>query len=173
MRQAGNLPGFNALSGNFEASERAGTVALTGSMTRIEYPGVFVERGISLDTLGARIGWLFPHGELELRLDDVTFSNADLAGTASGVYRAGKTGAGGIDIAARFNRAEGRHVYKYIPNLGSVAAEWLKRAIVAGNVGETRLRLRGDLNRFPGDARLRARLAEVYGRYGRPRVRRP
>ena len=66
----------------------------------IDYPGVFVEHAIGFDTLGARVGWAFPQGEFELRLDDVTFSNADLAGTANGRYRGGETGAKGIDLTA-------------------------------------------------------------------------
>jgi uncharacterized protein (TIGR02099 family) len=148
MRPYANAPGFAGLSGSFEASERGGNVTLAASGVTVDYPQVFFEPTLAFDTVGARIAWSFPQGAFQLRLENVAFSNADLAGGLSGVYRGGD-GAQAVDITARLARAEGRHVYKYIPALPPEVAIWLRDRIQSGSVGETRFRLRGDLRDFP------------------------
>ncbi len=149
MRPYEKVPGFNRLSGTFDASERGGSVALAASNVTVEYPAVFFEPALAFDAVGARASWSFPQGNFQLRLDDVTLANADLAGSVSGTYRGGDKGVRGVDFHARLARAEGRHVYKYIPRLPPKVAIWLRDRIQSGDVGETRFRLRGDLDDFP------------------------
>ncbi len=149
MRPYQGAPGFSRLSGAFEASDRGGSATLAANGLTIDFPMVFVEPKLAFDAVGGRVSWSFPQGNLQVGLEDVTLSNPDLAGSVSGTYRTGGKGVQGVDITGRLTRAEGRHVYRYIPELPPDAAHWLRSAIQSGTVGETRLRLRGDLDDFP------------------------
>jgi uncharacterized protein (TIGR02099 family) len=149
MRPYQGAPGFSRLSGAFEASERGGSLALAAKDVTIDYPLVFLEPALAFDAVGARVSWAFPQGDLQLRLEDVTLANADLAANVAGTYRTGAKGVRGIDLTARLSRAKGPHVYKYIPLLPADVAAWLRDSIQSGTVGETRFRLRGDLEDFP------------------------
>ena len=149
MRPYENAPGFGRLSGSFEASDRGGSVTLAANGVTIDYPGIFFEPALDFDAVGARVSWSFPQGNFQLRLEDVTLSNPDLAGSLSGTYRTGGKGVQGIDVTARLARGEGKHVYKYIPLLPREVAIWLRDRIQSGAIGETRFRLRGDLDDFP------------------------
>ncbi|HLB13418.1 MAG TPA: YhdP family protein [Burkholderiales bacterium] len=149
MRPYQRVPGFTRLSGAFEATDRGGSVTLAANGVTIDYPGIFFEPTFAFDALGARVSWSFPQGDVLVRLEEVTLSNSDLAGSLSGTYRTGGKGVQGIDVAARLTRGEGRHVYKYIPELPPEVAVWLRDRIQSGDIGETRFRLRGDLDDFP------------------------
>jgi uncharacterized protein (TIGR02099 family) len=149
MRPYASLPGFARLAGTFQATERGGSVTLAANDLTVDYPGVFFEPTLAFDAVGARASWSFPQGSLQVRLENVTLSNADLAGSLSGTYRAGGKGVQGVDFTARLARAEGRHVYKYVPLLPPEVVVWLRERIQAGEVGETRFRVRGDLDDFP------------------------
>jgi uncharacterized protein (TIGR02099 family) len=151
MLPYGELPGFDHLSGAFELTERGGSVTLAGSKTTITDAGVFIEESIAFDTLAARLSWSFPRGAIEFRIEELTGANAELSGTVTGVVRGGGKGVRGVDITARVPKADGKAVYKYIPNLGRNTAAWLKRGILAGTVTDVRLHLQGDLGDFPFD----------------------
>jgi len=145
------LPGFDRLAGSFEVSERAGTVALSGTRTTITQPAVFAEESVAFDMLSARVSWTASQGSVEVRIEDVAFANAELAGNVAGTVRAGASAPVAVDIAARVPKAEGKAIYKYIPRLGANTASWLKHAIVAGTATDVRVRVRGDLDAFPFD----------------------
>ncbi|MGH8698856.1 MAG: YhdP family protein, partial [Burkholderiales bacterium] len=149
MRPYQSAPGFSRLSGAFEASDRGGRVALAANDLTIDYPGIFSEPTFAFDAVGARVSWSFPQGDFQVRLEEVTLSSPDLAGSLSGTYRTGDKGVRGVDITGRLTRAVGRHVYRYIPALPPEVADWLREGIQSGEVGETRIRLRGDLDDFP------------------------
>jgi uncharacterized protein (TIGR02099 family) len=149
MRPYANVPGFERLSGTLDATDRGGSVTLAANHVTVDYPGIFFEPTLAFDAVGGRASWNFLQGRLQLRLEDVTLTNADLAGSLSGTYRAGGKGAGVVDIRARLARAAGPQVYRYIPRLPPEVAVWLRDGIQSGDVGETRFRLRGDLDDFP------------------------
>ena len=41
------------------------------------------------------MSWTFPQGDVAVKLDDVAFANADIAGSISGTYRGGAKGVRG------------------------------------------------------------------------------
>ena len=150
MRPYGQTPGFRGFSGTFDVNERGGSITLAAKGAAIEYPKLLPEDGrLAFDSLGARVGWSFPQGALQVRLDDVAFANADLGGTLSGSYRSDGRGAQGLDITARVARAEGKAIYRYIPFMPPSVVTWLREGIQSGAVGETRIRFRGDPRDFP------------------------
>jgi uncharacterized protein YhdP len=87
-----------------------------------------------------------------VRLANLSFANEDFAGTAYGSYAWSGEGPGVVDLSAQLSRADGRKTAKYLPLstlMGERAREWVANAVLAGEAGDVRLRLKGDLRDFP------------------------
>ena len=171
MRAYARLPGFSGLSGNIDGNEKGGSVLLNSGKVEVDLPHAFAEPEHKFDSLTAQIAWSRPGDELQLKLSNVAFANADLSGTAFGTYTTAADGPGVIDLTARLNRAEARHATRYIPFLDKEALDWLDHALLAGHSNDVSLRLKGDLKDFPfpgrkgGIFQLAARVADGSLRY--------
>jgi uncharacterized protein (TIGR02099 family) len=148
------VPGFTGVSGSFEANELGGRVQLVSRNGELRMPHVFPDARIAFDVLNGSVDWE-RHGErvVALRSQSLNFANADLSGNVHGSYTYTGDGPGTVDLWAQVNRADARHVAKYLPHAaflgGQETRDWLVRAIVAGHSSDARLRLRGDLREFP------------------------
>ncbi|TCV85393.1 YhdP family protein [Sulfurirhabdus autotrophica] len=144
-----DLPGFSGLSGNLDANENGGALSLNSHRAKVELVKVFREP-IPFDTLTAQINWKIKQKNLEVKLANVSFANAHLAGSAYGRYQS-KTGSPGeIDLTGNLNRADARYVGRYIPLIvGQSARDWLDTAFLAGFSNDVHVRLKGDLADFP------------------------
>jgi uncharacterized protein (TIGR02099 family) len=149
MRAYASLPGFSGISGNIDGNEKGGNVLLNASKAEVDLPRAFAEPTRNFDTLTAQLAWSHALGELQLKLSNIAFANADLAGTAFGSYTTSADGPGVIDLTARLNRTDARQVARYIPFMNKIALDWLDRALLAGRANEVSLRLKGDLKEFP------------------------
>jgi len=149
MRAYAGLPGFSGISGNIDGNEKGGSVLLNAGKSSVDLPRAFADPARNFDTLTAQLAWSHVQGELQLKLSNIAFANADLAGTAFGSYTTAAGGAGVIDLTARLARTDARHVARYIPFMNKVALDWLDRAVLAGRTSEVSLRLKGDLKDFP------------------------
>jgi uncharacterized protein (TIGR02099 family) len=149
LRPVGKVPGFKGVTGTLEANERGGILALNSRKAAVEMPLVFRDTQ-AFDALSAQVSWTRSGGETELRLNNVSFSNAHLAGAVIGVYRtAGATG-GYIDLTGNLTRADARYAGRYIPLVvAKRARDWLDTAIIAGESSNVSLRLKGPLDAFP------------------------
>ncbi len=144
-----SLPGFSGLSGNLDLDEKGGTASLNGHQMKLELPGVF-DHLLELDTLTAQVGWKSKEGQHEFKLASVALANQHLAGTAFGSYRTTASGPGVIDLSAKFGRADARFVSFYMPLVvGKETRDWLAQSLKAGHSSDVRLRLKGDLVKFP------------------------
>lgn len=148
------LPGFAGVSGSFDASETGGRVHLSARKGEVNLPQVFPEARIAFDVLNGSVDWE-RQGErgVALRFPSLNFANEDLSGNVHGSYTYTGAGPGSVDLWAQLNRAEARHIARYLPHAdlmgGQETRDWLVQAIVAGHSGDARLRLRGDLRDFP------------------------
>jgi uncharacterized protein (TIGR02099 family) len=149
LRAYAGLPGFSGISGNIDGDEKGGNVMLNAGNSDIALPRAFAEPLHHFDTLTAQLGWSHADGELQLKLSNIAFANADLAGTATGSYATVAGGPGIIDLSARLNRTDARRVGRYIPFMNPRALDWLDRALVAGRASDVSLHLKGDLKDFP------------------------
>ena len=150
---SGALPGFAGISGSFEATEARGKVQLDSRAVELDLPRV-LPGPIALDLLNGQIEWQRRDGGVfDVRLLSVSFANDHLSGNAYGSYSRGAEGPGTADLAAQFNRVDARHIGAYLPHGalmgGQAMRDWLVNGIVAGQSGDVRLRLRGDLAEFP------------------------
>ncbi len=145
------IPGFAGLTGRFEASEKGGSVVLGSERVAIELPGVVAESPLQFDSLAARVGWKFAPDRFDLAFDTLSFANSDIAGTLFGRFTRGQGGAGVIDLTGNFFRADGRAVYRYVPLLPAPVVDYLKASIRKGHSNDVKLRLKGELAKFPFD----------------------
>ena len=146
----GARPGVSHVSGSVRGDEKSGVFELQGQSLQLDLPQVFRESQVKLATLQARGQWKKHGKEMLYTLAQLDFANADAAGTAQGSYKSVSGQAGKIDLTARLTRANGTAVYRYLPKkVGDHTVAWLKRAIIAGTSDDTRLTLKGDLDRFP------------------------
>ena len=145
----GKLPGVSGLSGTIDGSEKSGTLELKGQTAKLDLPDVF-SAPLALDTLTANVGWTRSAERVELRFSNVSFANADGAGTAFGSYRSPPQGRGEIDLTGSLSRADARSVPRYMPvNQLRKVRPWLERAIIAGASNDVRFRIKGRLEDFP------------------------
>ncbi|MEN6586069.1 MAG: YhdP family protein, partial [Sulfuricella sp.] len=143
------LPGFSGLSGNVDANEKGGSAGVNAHRMKLDLPGVF-DHALELDTLTAQVGWSSKAGQHEFKLASASFANSHLAGTAFGTYGTAANGPGRIDLSGQLTRADARFVSAYMPLVvGKETRDWLEKSIKAGQSGDVRLRLKGDLAKFP------------------------
>lgn len=147
------VPGFAGLSGSIEASEAKGSLHLASTKAELDLPKVFPEPRMALDALNGEVQWeRREDAALLVRIPNLSYANADLAGTAFGSFQYTGAGPGVLDLSAQLSRADGRHTAKYLPLstiLGPATREWLAGAILAGQSSDVRFRLKGDLREFP------------------------
>jgi uncharacterized protein (TIGR02099 family) len=148
VRPDGALPGFHGVSGQFDASERGGTASLTATGGSLELPKVFAAL-LPLDFLTVNAGWTLRDRIVEVTIKNASFTNEDLAGSVSGIYRGAAEGAGSVDLRGTLVRAEARQIWRYVPDLAGDTRAWLKRALLAGVARDTHFRLKGPLQDFP------------------------
>lgn len=183
-----NFPGFANLSGSVTASEARGAVTFASRKSEIDLPKVFPEPRVALDTLSGEVAWerlvAAAPGKVPgvgMRLSNLNFANEDMAGAAEGTYEWGDEGPGRADVTVRLSRASGRTTARYLPLagiMGERTREWGAGAIVAGQLSDARMRLKGDLRDFPfvdpakGQFDVTAKLSDAVFDYasGWPRV---
>jgi uncharacterized protein (TIGR02099 family) len=143
------IPGFAGLTGRFEASEKGGNVVLGSERAAVELPGILAESPVPIDSLGGQISWKLAQDRFELALNNLSVANSDLAATFGGSFAGKRDGPNVIDLTGNFSRADGRAVYRYVPWLPAPVVEYLKASIRGGKSNDVRLRLKGDLAKFP------------------------
>jgi uncharacterized protein (TIGR02099 family) len=149
LNHVGRIPGFKGVTGTIEASDRGGNLTLNSRKTMVEMPLVFRDAH-EFDTLAAQVDWGRSGGETELRFNNISFSNAHLAGRVIGIYRTSGATAGSIDLTGNLTRADARYVGRYIPlAVAKRARDWLDAAFIAGESGNVTVRLKGALDEFP------------------------
>jgi uncharacterized protein (TIGR02099 family) len=144
------MPGFSGLSGNINADEAKGALALDAQHAAVELPALFENSHLPFDSLSASLTWRQTASGYNFDFGSIAFANADAAGNASGSYHTVAGGPGVIDLNARLTRAEVHQVSRYLPRrVHDNVRAWAARALVAGTSQDARLRLKGDLARFP------------------------
>ena len=149
LNQFEKTPGLSGVSGNVDATEKGGTLHVVGERTSVELPAVFTDP-LAFDSLTAQVAWTRAADHVDLKLSNVSFANADAAGSVFGTYRVPSVGRGEADLTGNLSRADARAVTKYLPvNEFLKVRPWLERAVIAGESNDVRFRLKGKLEDFP------------------------
>jgi uncharacterized protein (TIGR02099 family) len=150
MAAVGILPGGRGWSGRLVGDEKGGRYQLNVAKGVLSLPAVFDEADVPLDEASFAGDWSVEKGEVAVRLGRANFRNRDARGAARGVYHSRHGGAGELDLDARVESAQASSAWRYVPRIVSGdVPRWLKAALQSGHVEGARVRLAGNLDRFP------------------------
>ena len=146
----GVIPGMSGLTGSLRADQDGGWLRVAGDAVGFQYPDLFTKtwpKGkLESELRWERDGPLWKLWSPEMRLE-----HPDLAaqGTLALAWRDGQRPA--IDLQVDFQKGNAAALDRYLPRrfLPPATARWLRSAILDGHIRDGRLRLRGDLERFP------------------------
>jgi len=149
LNAVGRLPGFAGASGNIDGNERGGTFYLNTHGAAVELPLLFRDK-LAFDVLTAQVGWAKKGEQYEIKLNDISFSNPDFAGSVFGAYQTAADGLGVIDLSGNLTHADAHSIGRYIPlRIGERGRNWLETAFLGGVSNDVKLRIKGNLNDFP------------------------
>jgi uncharacterized protein (TIGR02099 family) len=171
-------PGVQQADIEFSATERGGDARLSMADGSLEFPGVFDEPRLPLQSLSAQVGWKLtplPVGRrgVSVTVDGARFANDDVQGKLDAVWKstptAGPASPGVLELRGTLARARAERVVRYLPlALPAPVREYVADAVQAGTVSTASFRVKGDLRRFPftdaGDGsefHIQARLQDV------------
>lgn len=137
---------FKNFSGHVDGNEKGGSFSVDSRQTQFSLPKVFA-LPINLDMLTAQAKWHHDDKGIAVSFDNVSFSNADVAGNAFGSYN---TASQFADLTGKLSRAEASHVWRYLPLVvAKDARDWVKNAIAGGKSDDVKFRLKGAIDDFP------------------------
>ena len=146
----GAMPGATGLSGRFDVTQDRGEVRVASrDAVVLDLPRIF-RAPITLDGLQSIVKWERRDRTTSVRIEQFEFANPDLAGNASGTWRATERGPVEIDLVAQVSRAAAGQIHRYLPAaVDDAARDWVRTAIVRGDVTDVRLKLTGNPAEFP------------------------
>jgi uncharacterized protein (TIGR02099 family) len=145
----GGLPGLAGASGSFDAGPQGGTLKLDSRNLTLDAPRMMASP-LVFDTFSTQLRWHRDKQLTTVDIDQMAFANADLTGSARGSYVTTGEGPGRSDINAQITRADARAVHRYLPlALDQAVRDWMRGAILGGNVSDGRVRVVGPMADFP------------------------
>lgn len=150
MKRSDSMPAFTGVSGNIDITEQGGTLNLDSQNTVLQPPDTPVEP-ITLNILTGQIRWnLTSNGSKSIKFSNISFSSAYAAGSAYGNYQTVPGSPGILDLTTHLTRADAPSLLRLLPGKGrEYFPDWLGESIVAGNISNARLHLKGNLARPP------------------------
>jgi uncharacterized protein (TIGR02099 family) len=150
MNATAKLPGFTGLSGEIDADQDSGQARLNSQALHFVHDKVF-RQPLDFTRLAADLDWASSdQGGYHVKLTRCELGNEDLDAEAAGELTWRPDQATVIDLKAHLSRGNGTAVWRYLPYaVGEDAYTWVKQGILAGTSPDTRLVLRGPLDRFP------------------------
>ena len=145
------VPAFSGFSGNIDISEKGGALNINSQNVSLDLPETFHESFL-LDTFTGQASWktLVDKNSIEIKFSNISFANSHASGGVHGTYHTEHDGPGEIDLIGYLTHADARYVGHYLPKkVGKLTHEWIRKSIVAGEVSDLRLRLKGRLAAFP------------------------
>lgn len=167
LRAGRGIPGMSGLSGEVIASNRGGQARIDSRRLSMVDDRI-LRHPLAFDRVEAKLKWeARDDGGLAFELKDLRLVNADLDASGGGSVLIRPGAAPELDLTAHLSRAAGNAVWRYLPrSISDDAYDWIRRSIKAGMSDESRLILRGPLDRFPfheggGQFRVDVRLRDV------------
>ncbi len=173
-------PGVRGANVDFKLNQAGGNAKLVITQGAVELPGAFEDPVVPLDTLTADAKWTLDNGKIDVKLDKISFANADAQGLAQAHWhtadpalsRAKSRFPGVLDLQGTLSRGEGTKVYRYLPLVvGKAARDYVREAVVQGRVSSAKFTVKGDLFDMPfadpklGEFRIAAQVVDAHFAY--------
>lgn len=174
------VAGVKNLSGKIDSTPAGGVAKLSIQDGALQLPTVFEAGPMAFERLQTELQWrLTQDGGIAVQLEVPEAVNADAAGSASIAWRSSsaaevqalqeQTGKpahalpGFLDLRATLTRADATAVWRYLPHgIPADVRHYVKEAIQSGSANRVDFEVRGDLEQFPFDARLRDPTTQRY-----------
>jgi uncharacterized protein (TIGR02099 family) len=148
------VPGVRGANIDFDLTEAGGKAKLALQSGSVELPGVFEDPVLPVDRLAADLQWKRDGDRLAVTASGLKFSNPDVQGEGQGSWRTGEAAAarwpGVLDLQATLSRADGKRVWRYLPQaVPKATRDYVRGAIIEGEATGARIRVRGNLRDFP------------------------
>ncbi|MEP6942190.1 MAG: YhdP family protein [Betaproteobacteria bacterium] len=144
-----SFPGIAGLSGSIDASAEGGTVRFDSRGVVLDLRHALGER-IGLDSALGTVRWHNESDGVRFDVDQIAFSNRDIAGSAKGSFTTVSGQRGRADVSAQLTRADARQIYRYVsPQIDDKLRKWLQKSVQAGTASDVRVKLVGALADFP------------------------
>lgn len=168
------VPGVKGLSLSFDLNQAGGKASVALLQGSLDFPGVWDEPVVMLDRLSGEVQWQITADRYALQWQQLKFAGPDLEGESQGQWHTASGGnrprfPGVLDLQASLRRADGTRVHRYLPaSLPKPVRDYVREAVLKGEVGATRIRIKGDLRDFPfnqsrqGEFLISARLHDVH-----------
>ena len=145
------VPGITNLSGKIISNQEQGNIDLNSNNLQLVTDGFLADPTMNFDTAKGKIKWSLKNKQWLIGLDNLTVSNKELALSAKGSYLIGSDkNPDSIDLAIQFDRAEIGTIYRYLPSeMSKDAQNYIEKALVAGQIRNGSLKIKGDPNKAP------------------------
>lgn len=151
-------PGLRGASLDFDLTQGGGKARLAIDQGALDFPGVFEQPVLPMDTLAADVQWQVNGEQLAVQVGGLKFSNADLQGEAQASWRTadprkspgGARFPGTLELQGSLSRADGSRVWRYLPlEVSKAARDYVQQSVQTGTATATKFRVKGDLRQFP------------------------
>jgi len=173
-----NIPGFNNLSGELNANQKAGDLTINSINSKLDLKGI-LRWPTPIDRLDGKISWNIKNKVTEIDVDTLSISNPHLSGTVNASYIMDGNKGGYLNLTGKFDKGNAKYALFYYPvMLGETTLHWLDTSILAGHAENINLVVKGRLADFPfvdkknnpdpkqGLFKVTARLNDVLLEYG-------
>lgn len=172
------IPGFSNLSGDLQATETGGSIAINSQNAMLDLKGL-LRWPIPADRLTGQVKWQIRNGITNAQVSKLAITNQHLSGTLDASYRYDGIKGGYLDLDGKFGNANGKFAKFYYPMvLSKDTLEWLDTSILNGHGENVNIVIKGYLDDFPypdnknGEFRVSAHITEGLLDYadGWPRI---
>lgn len=150
LHRVEHFPGIENLSGQINGNDSGGSLSLISYALKVDAPDLLLGP-VGFGKFTVQAGWQRNADGWDIKLNDLSIANADLAGTAYGSFLLPQQGAGVADLSVNLTRASVAHAARYLPKelLGAPTMDWLQTGLLGGEASMASIRLRGNLDDFP------------------------
>lgn len=143
------LPGFNNLSGELNASQKGGQLIIRATNSKLDLKDM-LRWPLPIDSLNGKISWDIKDKVTDINVIGLNISNAHLSGTLNASYQMDGIKGGFLDLSGKFDRGDAKYALHYYPIMLSEATlHWLDTSILAGHAEDINLKIKGRLADFP------------------------
>ncbi len=173
------IPGFKNISGNIDANEDAGLLALDANDASLNLKNV-LRWPIPLKKLDGKITWNRKNNKLKVIAKNMTMTNAHISGSIDASYHMNGVKGGYLDLSGNFDNGDVQYASFYYPKvLNDETTKWLDDSIISGKANDVQLTVKGYLDDFPyvdkenqldpklGLFRVTAKLSDAVLEYGK------